>query len=97
MHHVLALHQVCADDVQNTFALTWGGRGITSHVTTAFDTHARHDMRLLRELRGRLPDQRAEGTRSGPTSRSGPMGSAAMKPDQIGDPPALRRGLPGAP
>ncbi len=29
--------QVCADDVQNTFALTWGGRGITSHVTTAFD------------------------------------------------------------
>jgi NADH dehydrogenase/NADH:ubiquinone oxidoreductase subunit G len=29
--------QVCADDVQNTFALTWGGRGITSHVATAFD------------------------------------------------------------
>ncbi len=29
--------QVCADDVQNTFALTWGGRGIASHVTTAFD------------------------------------------------------------
>ncbi len=29
--------QVCADDVQNTFALTWGGRGIATHVTTAFD------------------------------------------------------------
>jgi NADH dehydrogenase/NADH:ubiquinone oxidoreductase subunit G len=29
--------QVCADDVQNTFALTWGGRGIASHVTTAFE------------------------------------------------------------
>ena len=29
--------QVCAEDVQNTFALTWGGRGIESHVTTAFD------------------------------------------------------------
>lgn len=29
--------QVCADDVQNTFALTWGGRGIESHVATAFD------------------------------------------------------------
>lgn len=29
--------QVCADDVQNTYALTWGGRGIHSHVTTAHD------------------------------------------------------------
>ena len=29
--------QTCADDVQNTFALTWGGRGIESHVATAFD------------------------------------------------------------
>jgi NADH dehydrogenase/NADH:ubiquinone oxidoreductase subunit G len=29
--------QVCAEDVQNTFALTWGGRGIGSHVTTAFE------------------------------------------------------------
>jgi len=28
--------QVCAEDVQNTFALTWGGRGFGSHVTTAF-------------------------------------------------------------
>ncbi|MGQ9491041.1 MAG: 2Fe-2S iron-sulfur cluster-binding protein [Anaerolineae bacterium] len=28
--------QVCAEDVQNTYALTWGGRGIRSHVTTAF-------------------------------------------------------------
>ncbi len=28
--------QVCAEDVQNTFALTWGGRGIGSHVATAF-------------------------------------------------------------
>jgi NADP-reducing hydrogenase subunit HndD len=28
--------QVCAEDVQNTFALTWGGRGIESHVGTAF-------------------------------------------------------------
>ena len=27
--------QVCAGDVQNTFALTWGGRGIHSHVATA--------------------------------------------------------------
>ena len=29
--------QVCADDVQYTFALTWGGRGIKSHVATAYD------------------------------------------------------------
>lgn len=29
--------QVCADDVQNTFALTWGKRGIESHVATFFD------------------------------------------------------------
>jgi NADH dehydrogenase/NADH:ubiquinone oxidoreductase subunit G len=29
--------QVCADDVQHTFALTWGARGIGSHVTTAFE------------------------------------------------------------
>ena len=29
--------QVCADDVQFTFALTWGGRGIDSHVATVFD------------------------------------------------------------
>ena len=29
--------QVCAEDVQHTFALTWGGRGIDSHVTTAFE------------------------------------------------------------
>ncbi len=28
--------QVCAEDVQNTYALTWGGRGIHSHVATAF-------------------------------------------------------------
>jgi NADH dehydrogenase/NADH:ubiquinone oxidoreductase subunit G len=28
--------QVCAEDVQYTFALTWGGRGIHSHVATAF-------------------------------------------------------------
>jgi NADH dehydrogenase/NADH:ubiquinone oxidoreductase subunit G len=28
--------QVCAEDVQYTFALTWGGRGIGSHVATAF-------------------------------------------------------------
>jgi NADH dehydrogenase/NADH:ubiquinone oxidoreductase subunit G len=28
--------QVCAEDVQYTFALTWGGRGLKSHVTTAF-------------------------------------------------------------
>jgi len=29
--------QVCAEDVQNTFALTWGKRGIESHVATFFD------------------------------------------------------------
>jgi NADH dehydrogenase/NADH:ubiquinone oxidoreductase subunit G len=29
--------QVCAEDVQNTYALTWGGRGIGSHVATAFN------------------------------------------------------------
>jgi NADH dehydrogenase/NADH:ubiquinone oxidoreductase subunit G len=28
--------QVCADDVQFTYALTWGGRGIDSHVATFF-------------------------------------------------------------
>jgi NADH dehydrogenase/NADH:ubiquinone oxidoreductase subunit G len=28
--------QVCADDVQYTYALTWGGRGISSHVATFF-------------------------------------------------------------
>lgn len=28
--------QVCAEDVQHTFALTWGGRGIQSYVATAF-------------------------------------------------------------
>lgn len=28
--------QVCAEDVQYTFALTWGGRGIESQVATAF-------------------------------------------------------------
>ena len=29
--------QVCADDVQHTYALTWGKRGIESHVATYFD------------------------------------------------------------
>jgi NADH dehydrogenase/NADH:ubiquinone oxidoreductase subunit G len=29
--------QVCADDVQFTYALTWGGRGVGSHVATFFD------------------------------------------------------------
>lgn len=29
--------QVCADDVQHTYALTWGKRGINSHVATFFD------------------------------------------------------------
>lgn len=29
--------QVCADDVQYTYALTWGKRGIHSHVATYFD------------------------------------------------------------
>lgn len=29
--------QVCAEDVQYTFALTWGGRGLGSHVATFFD------------------------------------------------------------
>ncbi len=29
--------QVCADDVQHTYALTWGKRGIASHVATFFD------------------------------------------------------------
>jgi NADH dehydrogenase/NADH:ubiquinone oxidoreductase subunit G len=29
--------QVCAGDVQNTYALTWGGRSFGSHVTTALD------------------------------------------------------------
>jgi NADH dehydrogenase/NADH:ubiquinone oxidoreductase subunit G len=29
--------QVCADDTQLTYALTWGGRGIESHVATFFD------------------------------------------------------------
>jgi len=28
--------QVCADDVQFTYALTWGGRGVDSHVATFF-------------------------------------------------------------
>lgn len=28
--------QVCADDVQYTYALTWGGRGLGSHVATFF-------------------------------------------------------------
>jgi NADH dehydrogenase/NADH:ubiquinone oxidoreductase subunit G len=28
--------QVCADDVQHTYALTWGRRGINSHVDTFF-------------------------------------------------------------
>jgi NADH dehydrogenase/NADH:ubiquinone oxidoreductase subunit G len=29
--------QVCAEDVQYTFALTWGSRGIESYVATAFE------------------------------------------------------------
>ena len=29
--------QVCAEDVQYTYALTWGGRGLASHVATFFD------------------------------------------------------------
>jgi NADP-reducing hydrogenase subunit HndD len=29
--------QVCADDVQHTYALTWGKRGLKSHVATFFD------------------------------------------------------------
>jgi NADH dehydrogenase/NADH:ubiquinone oxidoreductase subunit G len=29
--------QVCAEDTQNTFALTWGGRGFHSRVATAFE------------------------------------------------------------
>lgn len=29
--------QVCAEDVQHTFALTWGKRGIDSHVATFFN------------------------------------------------------------
>jgi NADH dehydrogenase/NADH:ubiquinone oxidoreductase subunit G len=29
--------QVCAEDVQHTFALTWGKRGAHSHVTTFFE------------------------------------------------------------
>ncbi|MBF0279835.1 MAG: (2Fe-2S)-binding protein [SAR324 cluster bacterium] len=29
--------QVCADDVQNTYALTWGKRGLESHVATFLD------------------------------------------------------------
>ncbi len=29
--------QVCAEDVQHTFALTWGRRGINSHVATFYD------------------------------------------------------------
>ncbi len=29
--------QVCADDVQHTYALTWGNRGAASHVATFFD------------------------------------------------------------
>jgi predicted molibdopterin-dependent oxidoreductase YjgC len=29
--------QVCAEDVQYTFALTWGERGFHSHVATFFD------------------------------------------------------------
>jgi len=29
--------QVCAEDVQHTFALTWGKRGHESHVTTFFE------------------------------------------------------------
>ncbi len=29
--------QVCADDVQHTYALTWGKRGLGSHVATFFD------------------------------------------------------------
>ena len=29
--------QVCADDVQHTYALTWGQRGINSHVATFYD------------------------------------------------------------
>jgi len=29
--------QVCADDVQHTYALTWGKRGIESHVATFYD------------------------------------------------------------
>jgi NADH dehydrogenase/NADH:ubiquinone oxidoreductase subunit G len=28
--------QACSQDVQNTYALTWGGRGIHSHVATAY-------------------------------------------------------------
>jgi NADH dehydrogenase/NADH:ubiquinone oxidoreductase subunit G len=28
--------QVCADDIQYTYALTWGGRGMDSYVATAF-------------------------------------------------------------
>ena len=29
--------QVCAEDVQYTFALTFGGHGLASHVATFFD------------------------------------------------------------
>ena len=29
--------QVCADDVQHTYALTWGKRGVDSHVATFYD------------------------------------------------------------
>jgi predicted molibdopterin-dependent oxidoreductase YjgC len=29
--------QVCAEDAQYTFALTWGGRGFDTHISTAYD------------------------------------------------------------
>jgi len=54
--------QACGEDIQHTFALTWGGRGVGSHVATVLRrTDARHDLRVPRELRVRLPDGGPQG------------------------------------
>ena len=54
--------QVCAEDVQYTFALTFGRpRPGQPRRHLLRRGHARHHLRLLRQLRRRLPDGRAEG------------------------------------
>ena len=76
--------QVCAEDAQYTIALTFSERGFHTQISTAFDVPMPASSCVLRAVRGRVPDRRAEakdrmGTRTGLVMGSDPGGDAARE------------------
>ena len=73
--------EACGEDHQNTFAIGVAGRGFDARISTEANAAARRvGLRLLRQLRRRLPDRRADGEDRVRPARRGGVGRRRARP-----------------